>query len=85
MFRIVPHFTDLEPLIKPAPIRVPLAAWVELTGIPNNAMITSPEAKPSVIIPVPMVTAIAEPKNTIFNYNFFLKSINDYAITIISL
>ena len=37
MFRIVPHFTDLEPLIKPAPIKVPLAAWVELTGIPHNA------------------------------------------------
>ena len=37
MFRIVPHFTDLEPLIKPAPIRVPLAAWVELTGNPNHA------------------------------------------------
>ena len=41
MFRIVPHLTDLEPLIKPAPIRVPLAAWVELTGIPSNAAVPS--------------------------------------------
>ena len=43
MLRIVPHFTDFLPLIKPAPIKVPLAACVELTGIPHNA------AAPSII------------------------------------